>query len=584
MAYQIGDRCMACHNCAMECPVGAIHFVHTKYEVDPEKCISCGHCAQVCNTGMIFDPDQAPVIEPHEPNIIEADLVILGGGASGLVAAVRAAEAAPGKRIVVLEKAAKTGGNAWYANNFMVHNSKWQQECGVRDTCPELIEYYYDMFGDKIDHDLIRKSVRATGEFFDWLEAMDKEEVRDVFKVTPGHVFFFLNMDLEVPTFYKRRFYNLKCRDASAGPGAAGSYVIRQMRKRCVELGISIHTSCKAERLELDSQGHFSSVVASDPGGITKVNARYCIMATGGWTQNDALIRQLKPMFFEGSETNEPIHRFAVPTVTGDVIPLGESVGACIDYENMWMNVFGPVHHPFSYSFVRMGMFPENLYVNMDGKRFFNESDFFTSGAVIHNQPGRVVYDIVDSETLKLLMNRLVEAARHPKAQDFVYESWVFEDYEKDLADELETGTAIFKADSLEELAGKCGINPDTFCKTIQDYNSYCRSGEDPEFGKAPNTMRPIVKGPFYAFFNKMATDGSFGGALINADYQVLNRDRQIIPGLYATGDNAGGWGICEKEEGDHRKFILSELTWALTSGFNAGHSIGVLLKQEETR
>ena len=68
--------------------------------------------------------------------IIDCDLVVLGAGGSGLVAAVKAAELS-GKKVVVLEKAKKAGGSTYYAHGFGVQHSKWQQEAGYPDTRDE---------------------------------------------------------------------------------------------------------------------------------------------------------------------------------------------------------------------------------------------------------------------------------------------------------------------------------------------------------------------------------------------------------------------------------------------------------------
>ena len=107
MAYYIGPRCSACHYCYNECPVHAIRFSGTSYEIDEFKCIGCGKCAQVCPSGIIYDPMNVSEPEPHTPQELECDLVVLGGGGSGLVAAVRAAQES-GCRVIVLEKAKKT--------------------------------------------------------------------------------------------------------------------------------------------------------------------------------------------------------------------------------------------------------------------------------------------------------------------------------------------------------------------------------------------------------------------------------------------------------------------------------------------
>ncbi len=55
MAYVISDSCVACGSCEGQCPVGAISFADSKYEIDPSVCISCGSCAGACPVGAISE-------------------------------------------------------------------------------------------------------------------------------------------------------------------------------------------------------------------------------------------------------------------------------------------------------------------------------------------------------------------------------------------------------------------------------------------------------------------------------------------------------------------------------------------------
>ena len=48
MAYQISDACVACGQCAAQCPAEAITEGDGKYEINPDACLDCGACAEVC--------------------------------------------------------------------------------------------------------------------------------------------------------------------------------------------------------------------------------------------------------------------------------------------------------------------------------------------------------------------------------------------------------------------------------------------------------------------------------------------------------------------------------------------------------
>jgi succinate dehydrogenase len=104
---------------------------------------------------------------------------------------------------------------------------------------------------------------------------------------------------------------------------------------------------------------------------------------------------------------------------------------------------------------------------------------------------------------------------------------------------QVKAGT-LFRADTLEDLAKQIGMNPAVLVKTIQDYNSYVDRGEDPDFHKNVLGLKCEVA-PFYATPRKPAIHHTMGGLVIDTKAHVLNKDGQIIDGLYSAGENAGG-------------------------------------------
>ncbi|MBR6357560.1 MAG: FAD-binding protein, partial [Lachnospiraceae bacterium] len=91
-------------------------------------------------------------------------------------------------------------------------------------------------------------------------------------------------------------------------------------------------------------------------------------------------------------------------------------------------------------------------------------------------------------------------------------------------------------ADTLEELAEKCGIEDvDQFLETVEEYNDMCES-QDTLFYKPSKYMKPIKKGPFYAGLFRPSGYGTLGGIKINENCEVLDDDWNVIPGFYAAG------------------------------------------------
>ena len=155
--FQINqENCVCCHNCRMECPMQAINYVGMKYQIDPDKCVECGLCAKVCHTQSIHNVDEPEVVTPHDPVELTADVVVVGGG-SGLVAAVKAAQA--GKKVILVEKAKVLGGNTDYAHAFFPVYTKWHEEAGMPDVREQAIDHYMKATDGIMGEDVNRTDV-----------------------------------------------------------------------------------------------------------------------------------------------------------------------------------------------------------------------------------------------------------------------------------------------------------------------------------------------------------------------------------------------------------------------------------------
>jgi fumarate reductase flavoprotein subunit len=85
------------------------------------------------------------------------------------------------------------------------------------------------------------------------------------------------------------------------------------------------------------------------------------------------------------------------------------------------------------------------------------------------------------------------------------------------------------------------GVSPEAFQETLHDYNLFCETGYDDEFAKDPIYLRPVEKQPFYAFKCYVDFCATHGGIKINERTEALDNEENVIPGLYAVGNDAGG-------------------------------------------
>ena len=112
------------------------------------------------------------------------------------------------------------------------------------------------------------------------------------------------------------------------------------------------------------------------------------------------------------------------------------------------------------------------------------------------------------------------------------------------LAELVEEGKYVFKADTVAELAAKAGINADALVKTVETYNADCATGKDSVFGRE-SELRAMDKGPYYAIMTIPYVLITSGGPRINADAQMINEAGEAIPGAYLAGEIVGMGNVC---------------------------------------
>ena len=187
------------------------------------------------------------------------------------------------------------------------------------------------------------------------------------------------------------------------------------------------------------------------------------------------------------------------------------------------------------------GCFP---FVNTNGERFMNEGTWVQGKSMnIMNQPGNIAYSIFDKNYGEYNVKSLEggtgggmfwDSMGGAIGQDFAPED-VISIVESDVAN----GNTLV-ADTLEELAEKIGCPVDTFVETIKRYNEMVAQQFDDDFHKPVEFLYPIEEGPFYAAKIGVALLAIVGGLSVNTDLQVLNTEKEPIPGLYATGNTSG--------------------------------------------
>jgi succinate dehydrogenase/fumarate reductase flavoprotein subunit len=545
------------------------------------------------------------------------DLVVLGGGGSGLVAAVRTAQLT-GKKVIILEKDSTAGGGAQGARTFRTFGSRWQAKRNLPDP---TVEYANVMMGEvywKLDPKTVKNCLLGTGQFFDWACELggNVEE-----KFTQGK-------------------YQLGTHDCEPiGPQMAGfgKFMTDIMKEKCKTFGVEVLTKHPVVDVEV-KDGKVVAAIAKSDAGYVRVACKACVLATGSWINNKEILQKYAPEFAavrqyiggmggapsgqsggpggqggapsgmgggmpggqkgpQGGEAGTPGGEglpqgsgssnvgHESPNYTGDGIALAEKVGAFVDYDSFCIRLMGPSTMSNSTVVMAMAVSPFAISVNLDGKRFCSEPvlhvGLFNGGHIQVDQPHGQSFVVFDQNALaaSLELQKCVKdggKCTAVKFDDITGPPSSLPDTMEEIQSDLRQSSPL-KADTLEELADKMGLNRKNFLATVKRYNEACEKGADWEYFKQKDHLVPINKPPYYAFLAGLGTDGAFGGVRVNPEMQAYKSDHSsLIEGFYVTGDFATGRHI---NLGGIKRHVINDLSWAFSSGFLAGTNVSKYLE-----
>jgi fumarate reductase flavoprotein subunit len=185
----------------------------------------------------------------------------------------------------------------------------------------------------------------------------------------------------------------------------------------------------------------------------------------------------------------------------------------------------GP-HAPMSHATVGASGANAFLRVNIDGERYENEDVPAQSQAnSLARQPGKRVWQVFDSKWETEIPRMGVGLGTFYQVNDMVRTS-------------VEANTV--KADTIKELARKMEVPYAKFQATIDRINELARIGKDLDYGKRADRLTAVDKPTYYAGIIEQHILVVLGGIITNPQFQPLDRDRKVIPGLYLAGNTVG--------------------------------------------
>ena len=489
-----------------------------------------------------FGKAAAKAPQSSETKVENADVVIVGAGGAGLSAAVTAAMA--GKKVVLLEKNGFAGGNTSVSGGcFNVANVN-QDNIKMTEGQKKIVE---GILAEKplnpLHQELINKLKKQWNEYtasgsnklFDspelhalqtWKSGDRKANLELVYTLTQNVKS--MMKELEGIGFEWRPNANQfvgalwprsnRAANFKSGVGYVDTFLQYIKDKN---LPVQILLSTKANDLII-KDSRVAGVMAQAKNGTKYVlnAADGVILTTGGFGANVKMRNEYDELW--GKKLGETTPTTNLPSATGDGISLAKKAGAGLTHMG-WIQLFPAGDPTTGATSFKLG---ENscIYVNKNGKRYVNESERRDVLAKANlAQEGGVFYVI--SSAKRALVDKDGRNA-----------------YGVKVADILKSGKS-YKADTLEELAQKAGINGKNLVETVKRWNEFCKKGTGDEMGR-PTCMddhRLDEGGPYYATLMTPSVHHTMGGVTINKKAQVLNEAGNVIPGLYAAGEVTGG-------------------------------------------
>ncbi|MDR2253523.1 MAG: FAD-dependent oxidoreductase [Bifidobacteriaceae bacterium] len=450
---------------------------------------------------------------------VEYDLVVVGGGGSGKMAAYIGAKEG-GLATALLEKAPETGGSSVFAEGQAAFESSEQL---ARKTPPtpgmhypsraEGYKRYIDYSHKRANPDVVRMQVTHTAETIDIMKSLGI--------VYTDVTIYAYEQPTELNSFHR--------------PDGLGAHMQEVLLQATVDAGVDIFTSTPAKQLIVED-GKVVGVIAEDADGKTiRIGAKAVVLAGGGFGGNLDMVRahsrfarNADALIYMGPEPN-----------TGDTINMALAIGA--DTWEMQPLMLVPVAKDKSLvAHINGGGSQPVLWVNKTGQRYYDEHvalSFADAANVIAIQPGGASYSIMDQATVQ----HLIDDGSDIGLGDFVKYHLPLTGLQTELDEAVAEGDMAWKADSIPELAEAIGLDPEVFTATVALYNEFAEDGDDPLFYKDAKYLRPVKTAPFYAIEMRAAILVSVGALRVNGDLQVIGVDAKPIEGLYAVGMDAGG-------------------------------------------
>ena len=479
---------------------------------------------------------------------VDTDILIVGAGNGGMFAAAYAA--ANGLNFRVIEQNANVQDTRhWYG----AIDSAAAKEAGEKPADrAKLLSEISRYASGKCDQRVVKTWINESAAMHDFMRSILEDKYGWVCDFTSGSEAAWPTENAEHNTDY---LFPVQEHNYMASESASGLARNELLLQYIQELGYDVDFKTSLAKLEKNSDGRITGIIAqsTEDDHFIRYNANQgVLLACGGFPGNPYMMEQLDPL-----GTSVTTACSYSPADKGYGIRAAVWAGANLDKEAAPMlfdrgivapgvdagyvdsdSAFGGKAFPGKIRQYNPGTQPF-LKVNRNGERFANEScpynDIVYAAA---HQPGRVYAQICDA-------NILEDAKRFHTIGCSAQTRNGGEKYIQGKMDEAIEAGALFKCDTLDELADKMGFTgaaKDTFLATVERYNELYDKQNDEDFGKPAYRLSAIRTAPFYGCWLGASLLTTEQGIAINEKGQALDNNNQPMEGLYITGDMSGSF------------------------------------------
>lgn len=433
------------------------------------------------DTRAMMTPTTAPTPASHT---LEADIVVLGGGGAGLVAAIQASQL--GASVIVVETLSFLGGNTLTAgNNMSVGGSRQLEALGIEDSPDLHFQNIIDAGDGASRPELVRVMVDNALDTMYWLE------------------------DIGVVWW-----------DRINAPRGHGAYPGRNSQGWLIAFSEFVNNPANNVEVLLDTNateiimenGRATGVVATNRLGDEFVisGTKGVILATGGFSANVDM-RMHYDAQWDG-RLDRTVPHSNQPSAQGDGIRMAQAIGAnVVDMGYIQLMSGSPLNGTIFNSAGGGG-----FMVNEQGQRFVAENaSRINMTRAMFEQSNNMAFMLTDSRGASADADHLVEYG------------------------------FAFRGETIEELAAAAGIDAEALLATISEFDELLASEAVCPFGRNFGTMRTgaidLNSGPFYATPRVPSVHHTMGGVEIDTNARVYDVNGNIIAGLFAAGEVVGG-------------------------------------------